>query len=101
MDRKKKVLSYFGADYDNIRESAKDIEWTKLIDATDIDQAWGNFKRAIDQLKQSIYQSRRQYKASVNGALGKQQNVEEQKKRHGKSIEYLKMMNHTVSIGTS
>ena len=48
MDRKKKVLNYFGADYDKIRECAKDIKWTKLLDATDIDQAWGHFKRALD-----------------------------------------------------
>ena len=51
MDRKKKVLNYFGADYDKIREKAKDIKWTELLDVTDIDQAWENFKRAIDQLK--------------------------------------------------
>ena len=72
------------------RECFKDIKWTELLDVTDIDQAWENFKRAIYQLKTDhiYYQSRRQYKASVNGALGKQQNVEEQKKRHGKSIEY-------------
>ena len=38
-------------DYDKIRENAKDIKWTELLDVTDIDQAWGNFKRAIDQLK--------------------------------------------------
>ena len=33
MDRTKKVLNYFGADYDKIRESAKDIKWTELLDA--------------------------------------------------------------------
>ena len=50
MNMKKRVLIYFGADYDNIRERAKDIKWTEL-DATDIDQAWGSFKSALDQLK--------------------------------------------------
>ena len=50
--RKKKVLNYFGADYHKIRESAKDIKCTESYsDVTDIDQAWANFKRAIDQLK--------------------------------------------------
>ena len=51
MDMKKKVLNYFGADYDKIRESAKDIKWMELLDATDIDQTWRNFKSALDQLK--------------------------------------------------
>ena len=51
MDSKKKVLNYFGADYDKIRESAKDIKWTELLDVTDIDRAWRNLKRTIDQLK--------------------------------------------------
>ena len=46
MDMRKKVLNYFGADYDKIRESAKEIKWVELLDATDIDQAWGNFKSA-------------------------------------------------------
>ena len=41
MDRKKKEINYFGADYDKIRESVDDIKWTELLDATDIDQAWG------------------------------------------------------------
>ena len=51
MDMKKKVLNYFGADYVKIRENAKEIKWAELLGATDIDQAWGNFKSALDQLK--------------------------------------------------
>ena len=57
MDMKKKVLNYFGADYNKIRERAKEIKWMELLDATDIDQVWGNFESELNKLKtEHIYQ---------------------------------------------
>ena len=75
----KKMLNYFKADYNDIREKLKDTVWIEHLNERNIEENWNSIKSKLEEIKDKFIPLKRKTRVNVLGQPGKLQNAGERK----------------------